>query len=232
MIYQAKKFLWALPFVAFAGGYFAAAVLFGAKSVSVPPVVGMNAAQAIKTLSLVQLNMRLMGEREDANLPNGTVVTQEPAPGAKLKQNRAVFVAISHKPGIKTMPALQGMTSQQAQAALVSLAAQPNIVPIVSNLPQGTVIAQSPAAGNAVRGHVVVYVAAPHDQKYLFPDLRGHTLGQVTEFLALHHLKPGNVQALGWSQVCAPTQPVVEQRPLPGTLVSLENVPSIQLLVN
>lgn len=224
--------MWALPFAAFVCGYFMAAFIFGSSRVSVPAIVGVNAAQAVKMLSQAQLNMRFWGEKEDADLPNGTVVKQEPEPGTQLKQNRSVFVVISRRPGAKVMLSLQGMNLEQSQQTLTSAGVPYKVVFVPSVQPAGTVVAQNPPMGTSVRTSALVYVALADDQTFVFPDFRGYSLAQVTDFLTLHNLQLSSVQALAPDQPCEASMRVVEQRPLSGTLVELSKVPSIQLIIN
>jgi beta-lactam-binding protein with PASTA domain len=82
--------------------------------------------------------------------PNGTVVSQQPAPRSKLARGGAVLLAVSRGPGLAVLPSLVGQTEQAAIAALTSLGLEANAVRVPSPQTTGTVVAQNPKAGEKV----------------------------------------------------------------------------------
>ena len=57
----------------------------------------------------------------DADKPKGSVLTQDPSPGAKVKKNRMIYMTItSMVPEKTTMPDLRDLTLRQAQSMLES----------------------------------------------------------------------------------------------------------------
>ncbi len=57
----------------------------------------------------------------DAQKPSGTILTQDPFPGAKVKKNRMIYLTIvSFVPEKTVMPDLKSLTLRQAQSILES----------------------------------------------------------------------------------------------------------------
>lgn len=57
----------------------------------------------------------------DAQKPSGTILTQDPSPGAKVKKNRMIYLTIvSFVPEKTVMPDLKSLTLRQAQSILES----------------------------------------------------------------------------------------------------------------
>ena len=57
----------------------------------------------------------------DAEKPKGSILSQDPFPGAKVKKNRMVYITVTSKvPEKTTMPDLHDLTLRQAQSMLES----------------------------------------------------------------------------------------------------------------
>jgi serine/threonine-protein kinase len=128
-------------------------------TVTVPELVGQreDAAQASaqgKGLSLTTV-VRPSGE------PAGTVIDQAPDAGAHLEHGARVMAVVSAGKGEITIPSLVGMQKDAAVAALKTSQLQAKVKEVESDKPAGTVVSQSPTAGeNVARNSLVALVVA------------------------------------------------------------------------
>jgi len=219
---------WILPFACFLIGYIFATYLFAVKKIEVPQLVGLPISQGLKKLSDYKLNIRIIAEKEDLDLPSGTIISQKPTHRQYVKPQNAIFVVISKKPAHKKTPYLLNKKINQAKDQLSKQTLNYKIFTLPIQAPSNTVIAQYPAPDTPIIGHIYLYQASPSNQLYLFPDLKQRSLNDVLSFLEGYNIKSTitykNHQTKG-------QHIITEQRPLPGTLVSLKQTPHVQLHV-
>lgn len=112
---------------------------------TVPDVVGQTAAAAVADLTAAKFKSNLTQAFSDKKA--GTVVRQEPAAGANLKEGSSVALTVSKGRKPVAVPDVIGTTSSEATATLRAAGLDANLVAVPSDKPAGTVLAQSPAAG-------------------------------------------------------------------------------------
>jgi len=153
--------------------------------VVVPSVLGMTGAQAKEKIEALGLKFENAGEQASADYPAGQVCRQEPEEGVKLAKGETVRVWISSGVGKVQVPNVVGMDQVDAAAKLAALGlkpkskseAAPDAVP-------GTVIRQSPAAGEMVDpGSTVVIVVATEAETVTVPRLIGYMVETATAYL-------------------------------------------------
>jgi hypothetical protein len=129
------------------------------KTPTVPNLVGMtvpNATAALTTAKL-QLNptqLQVPGGADSV----GTVVAQTPAAGTSVAANSSVQLSVG-VPQKVTVPSLIGMSVTQAQQALPSglTLGTPTTLSVYNpSFPVGSVISQSPTAGQSVNPNTVI----------------------------------------------------------------------------
>lgn len=229
------SFIWLVPFGGFAIGYILATLFFSGRSVEVPELVGLTLVQGATRASARQLNIRVIAEKEDRDLPAGTIISQKPLAHQTAKTQQVIYVAISKCPETKKTPSLVGIPHEQATQELNKETIKSHLIPINIPATPNSVIAQCPAANEPLHEPVVLYYAQPTAINYIFPDCTNRSLTEVLEFLAKHELKAAVTYQ-------TPQQPdhtyhVTQQRPLPGTVISVDqtapekHAPIVQLLV-
>jgi len=126
----------------------------GPPPVTVPDLKGLAAADAVAKLQQAKLAPRLVEVKSKETA--GSVVSQNPQPGAKAKPGSRVVLNVSKGAGKVTVPAVVGETVAQATSELQAAGFKPQTTNVASSQPKGTVIAQTPRGGEAaVKGSTV-----------------------------------------------------------------------------
>jgi serine/threonine-protein kinase len=109
-------------------GVFAASVLVGrmlfagneTQTVAVPNLRGLTKAQAQAQLTEVGLALGTETQREDANVPAGRILTQDPAAGVRLEEGSQVNIVVAKAPPAKTVqvPEVIGKSQDDAERLL------------------------------------------------------------------------------------------------------------------
>ncbi|MGW4891142.1 Stk1 family PASTA domain-containing Ser/Thr kinase [Kitasatospora sp. NPDC004240] len=88
----------------------------GPKRIAVPDLARKPLDQATAALTAAQLTKGTVTEKYDDSVPEGSVISTSPAAGAKLPENTAIALTVSK--GMVPVPDVQGMTEDEAEAAL------------------------------------------------------------------------------------------------------------------
>ena len=184
---------------------------------------------AIKTLSSFQLNVRILAEKEEADMPEGMIISQTPLQGQKVKPHQSIFLVITRKPPKPKVPALYGLSSEDAKTKAQEAGIQLKMYPLESTHPVGTVVAQSVQPGQeSADKTMAVSVSTGMTPVRLFPDLRGKKIDEVTAFLKTigkYNLKHEAAEEPGHTCDCT----VTDQHPLPGTLIDINKPPVVHI---
>ena len=134
----------------------------GKERYAVPTLVGSKVGETGAALS--PLNLRL-GERSQAwseTVPEGVVISQDPAAGESVKRNTAVSVVVSKGRRPIEVPTVTGATFDAASATLTKagLTVQRGEDVNSDTVPAGQVVSQSPDKGTLHRGDAVKLVVS------------------------------------------------------------------------
>ncbi len=225
------NWFWTLPFICFLSGYQAVHFFTTRGEFPTPAVVGLPLIQAIKTLSDHHLNVRIVREQEDADLPSGTVVSQTPRAGHKVKQQQSVFIVITKKIE-RIAPACAGKKIQEIEPLLHSHNIRAHIHYLASSQPVNTCFSQWPQAGQPVEGKMILYASIGDERPLIFPVLRGQPIRAVLELLKQYQLNANvfHPHVMDDDHECINCL-VAEQKPLPGSLIDLSKPIQISLEV-
>lgn len=192
--------------------------------VSVPGVLGLDESEANRVLEENGLYIVSEGTRHDAATDSGTVLTQQPDEGERVKRGRRIHVTTSLGPERLFVPEVSGRRVRQAKIALsrAGLRAESIIGVPHDQVERDLVIATSPVAGTpAIEGESVQLLVSlgPERSSFLLPDLRGKKESEVRRHLNLFGLGLARVAYLtGGEQPGAPGV-VVSQVPPAGAEV-------------
>jgi eukaryotic-like serine/threonine-protein kinase len=156
-------------------------------SAPLPSVVGFTAARAIAKLKAAGFKPTPQS-RSSSTVPSGHVISTDPTAGTELQGGSAVTVYVSSGPVQIKVPHLVGEPRSVAEAALIKAKLSVGTITHqeTSSQPPGTVLAQSPAAGESLpsEGAVDLTVArAPREA--VVPNVEG--AAQAAASAALRH---------------------------------------------
>ena len=133
----------------------------GKPLVTVPSVVGQDKDAAAAALRNAKLKVTLQQTRSDE--PAGQVLTTDPAGGESVPQGTTVTISFSDGP--EQIPDVVGMQQKDAEKAIRDAGFQPDVLESSSTTePKGTVIKQSPQAGQtADQGSTVTILVSSYE---------------------------------------------------------------------
>ncbi|MFO7932840.1 MAG: PASTA domain-containing protein [Bacteroidales bacterium] len=89
------------------------------QAISVPDMTGLAEEEVEEVTSSRDLRYEIVDSVYSSEMPRGTVLKQNPAPGSKVKKNRRIFLTMNAvHPEMVTMPRLVGLSIRQARLAL------------------------------------------------------------------------------------------------------------------
>ncbi len=225
------KWLIGLPFFCFTIGYLLANYCIGNKTYKTPNLVGLRLHEALKLLTPYQVHLHILSEKKCANIPANTILTQNPAPERAVKAHQSVFVTITKAPEDTKAPQLLTKTEAEIKQHCHDLHIKYKMYHVPYQAPSGTCFAQLPQAHEILTDKkMILYCAAPKQDSYLMPDFTKHTLHEVLAALAAYTT---DIAVFYTTQKITAPYPeqaiIIAQKPLAGSLISLEKMPSMQL---
>jgi eukaryotic-like serine/threonine-protein kinase len=142
------------------GGPVTVFVSSGPQEVSVPEVTNESQANATATLAAAGLKVTVV-KREVAEPAAGTVISQSPAAGTRLKLGSQVKIVVAQAQAKTAVPSVLGQSEVQAVGALSGAGFVPNTVTrtVTDTSKVGIVVQQSPEAGHKLAQGAVVTIA-------------------------------------------------------------------------
>jgi len=168
------------------------------REVIIPNFVGMlpqAAEQAANANGLVLVRENRFYSEE---VPEGRIVSQEPAAGIKVRKGWRVRIAESMGPQKIVIPSVLGDSLRTAELNVKRRGLELGTVATIAvpDLPPDQVVAQSPpaAAQGVATPKVSVLISAPSEEKsYVMPDLSGMRLADASVAITNAGLKVGSV---------------------------------------
>lgn len=232
-----RNLLWFLPFFAFAIGYYAISFVFKSKTIATPALVGKSIEKAVTLLSERNLNIRIVGNKPDADLPDGTIISQTPSAGSKIKENQTLYVVVAKKPASIIAPNLKNKMISAAHKIAEDMGFVLKIHTIPSDLAKDVCVAQLPTAGQELENNaLMVYASAGNTKPVIMPSFKDKSVSEVISFLQLHSITPTilhtNAELVSANHQCNECI-VIDQRPIAGSLVIIngEKLLAVQLQV-
>lgn len=185
--------------------------------------MGKTLNEAIKIASFHDLSIKISKEKDDADLPDGTIISQIPAADTLIKARQSIYLIVSKKPAIMPMPNFMQKNlaeiKQEAEAKEITL----KIYELSSeNTANNCCIAHYPAPNMKVRDkNAIIYSANDSLKPVIMPALKGKSVNEVLEFLQLHGLQAQLIHANLIEQGHSCSHCIVfDQRPLAGSIIS------------
>ncbi len=160
------------------------------------------------------------------DIPIGHIVSQEPAPGQKVRKGWRVRIAESMGPQRNVVPGVIGDSPRAAELNIKQRGLELGTVSSMSvpDIPTGQVVAQSPPPdAHAASPKVNLLVSAPGgDKSYVMPDLSGMRLADAAYAVTNAGLKVGNANPATPDAIVVKQTPTAGQRVSTGSTVTLE----------
>jgi beta-lactam-binding protein with PASTA domain len=177
----------------------------GPPGVAMPDLVGLAAADAVKALEARKLSPTLQ-QTASTEAP-GTVLAQEPKAGKRAKPGTAVVLEVAKGNASVTVPDVTGRPQQDAVATLRGAGFGARVVQVPSAQSPGTVLAQSPAAGQKLARGASVRVNVAKGSQPTATTTQQTTTQQTTTTSA-----PANGNDYTGMQLSATVQKIVDGR--------------------
>ena len=223
---------WLAPFGGFLVGYLLTGYFFHRAELPTPHVIGKPLHEAVQMLSNARLGLRLLAQREEPTLPEGTVLEQLPSPGQRTRPNQNVFVTISTKEPQQQTPDWWGKRVKEAVSDIEHKGLVSKIWWLEGPYPKGMCVAQIPTAQQPLAGKTVTILGSLGPSPlHIMPSFKGMTVPELEQLLQgkdvrvqyFHHM-----QELGPDHVCTACR-VADQQPAAGALVDLGKTLAVQL---
>jgi eukaryotic-like serine/threonine-protein kinase len=210
------------------GAYLLAQSLLGDEpaSVTVPNVVGLPFEEASAKLTALGLEVADPPDEEVSNDPDvepGTVLKQDPLADALVDEGATVTLTIAKAPRTFPVPDLTTMTVEEAQLTLdeanLTLGEQ---TPEASDLPEGQIIRQEPAADEEVKKDTPVDVwvsTGPEVTTVSVPDVTCLSFGQAKAQLVSRGLQINEDGTAPPNPLCSNPNKIAAQDPPAGSQV-------------
>lgn len=205
-----------------------AALVFGvvqvyervSRSALAPDVVGLSVGDAQALARREGLNWQQTDINHES-VPAGTVISQIPEADTQMEKGDSLLVAVSLGPATTTMPELSGMDYEAAAQRLKDRGFG-NVVLIktVSSSPAGTVLSQSPAAGESYAPGQSAELTISGGSA-MVPEVTGLSREEAASALSASGLTEGTPV---YVEVSDPAQvgQVLAQMPVAGTMAVLQ----------
>jgi serine/threonine-protein kinase len=164
----------------------------------VPGVLSLPQDQARQKLSAAGLDSKLKQDFS-LNVPRGSVISTDPAPGRRIRSNGTVTLTVSKGPQVVRVPKVTGRTLATARQELKAAGLTPGTVArtFSNDVPNGQVISTDPADGTDRAPGTPVTITVSRGAPVEVPDVIGAPVTDAQQALEDAGLKvvlaPGKV---------------------------------------
>jgi len=163
-----------------------------------PNVIGKTEAEARDVLDSAGLGIEIKSQEYHTDKPEGTIISQYPPEGTKVKSGRIIKVTISIGQKTVTIPPLTGFSVRQAKLSIeaAGLVLGDIAWTFSDSLPEKVVVFSYPAAGTQVPGGTAVNLMVNRGRVsgiVYMPKLVGKQLEEAKKLLEDSGLKLGLV---------------------------------------
>lgn len=165
------------------------------EQVSVPNVVGMTYDEAKTELNDAGLGIHISGHEYSSTVPEGEIISSDPASGTKVDKNTTINVIVSNGEEDGEVPDLIGSTIEDAKTQLSAAGISYQIeYAYSSQYDEGIVMEQSPAGGStATSGTIVTLTVSRGEETVTVPSVVGYAQADATSTLTSAGLTVGTI---------------------------------------
>nr|WP_281070270.1 Stk1 family PASTA domain-containing Ser/Thr kinase [Paeniglutamicibacter kerguelensis] len=157
----------------------------GPELFAVPNLTGRKQADAEKDLKAAGLALGEVSGKYSEEVAKGVVISHKPTVGEKVRRSSKVALVVSRGPAPVDVPAVLGLSAAKANAVLkeAGLKGAEDSKAYSRTVPQGAIISQKPAGGQAERGSTVTYLISRGPRMIEVPDVQGKQVGEARAIL-------------------------------------------------
>ncbi|MFB7508613.1 Stk1 family PASTA domain-containing Ser/Thr kinase [Streptomyces broussonetiae] len=141
----------------------------------VPPLLSKTEAQARTRLDAAGLEIGQVKRAYNDTVQRGTVISTDPAPGSRIRENDSVTLTVSLGPETVNVPDVTGRTLAEARARLKADGLEPGMVTreFSADVAKGSVIATAPTAGTRRHAGSAIALTVSKGSPIDVPDVTG-----------------------------------------------------------
>jgi len=226
-----KNYLFLAPFLSFITGYCIMQQLFHTPETITPHCIGKQVHEILPLITQHKLNIRLIDQKEEADLPEGIILNQTPTAGTAIKANQPLFLVTTKKPIAIRAPQCIGVELNTITTQLQAANIHPRIYYVSHPYPENICFAQSPQAHESLeKNTIILYISSGNNKPIIWPDFTDIPLQEVIEFLNNYNIQP---HIINDTMHMNHEYKVTDQRPFAGTLLTLDETKplSVQLRI-
>jgi serine/threonine-protein kinase len=210
------------------GSVVTALVSKGPERHAVPVVAGLTVDDATTAITGANLAVGAQTQAYDDKVPAGSVVSTNPAAGAKLKRDQSVALVVSKGPAPVALPNVVGQPAAASATALTKLGLKVTSTTAYSKtVPSGSVVSMAPPAATTVpKGTPVALVVSKGPPLVVVPDL--YTMSESDAKALLKKL--GLVPQVTYPVGVSPFNRVIKQSARAGSSIPWGSTVEIQVV--
>ena len=218
-----RSIVWFMPFCAFFLGYYSLYYWWPMVSVTTPSVIGLPLTEACILLSKLQLAPRILEEKVNQDIPAGTVLHQIPEPGTSIKPHQTIGLVLAQAPPNQVAPDYRMIPQKAIENDACAKGIRYKIYYVFSPYPQELCIGQWPMPGMPLPDRrMILYFTHPTPDPVIVPDMRGLTVHEARQLCLRYNLPEPTVHTTNTSM--EPDSTILDQRPLPGSIMPLSAI--------
>lgn len=206
---------------------------FRGDTLTTPDLRGLDLEEARRLLG-DRLRLETARQTYDPKVPRGTIITQQPGPGIRVRAGKSVFLRVSKGADLLQVPDVRNRDVRKASIALRNVGLQVGAICYLRDprVATGTVLDHTPAAGTSLGrgGRVDLLVAtSSQERRGLLPRVVG--LPQEAARAALKSLGLQRIHRFEEVSETAPAGTVLGQLPAGGTFYEAGTVLQLTLSI-
>ncbi|MGW2487727.1 Stk1 family PASTA domain-containing Ser/Thr kinase [Streptomyces sp. NPDC001606] len=157
----------------------------------VPPLLAKTEAQARERLQAAGLRVGQVRKAYSDTVQRGTVITTDPAPGARVRDHDRVTLTVSLGPETVNVPDVTGRPLAKARAMLKADGLEPGMVTqqFSEDVPKGSVVSTAPGPGTKRHAGSAIALTVSKGSPIDVPDVTGEDLDSARQDLTDAGLK-------------------------------------------
>ena len=206
----------------------------------VPDLSNLTEAEAMATITNVDLSVGYISYRNDDYIDSGYVISQNPSPGTAAATGSGVGFIISL--GLPTVPEVVSMTEYNGREAIIDTGLAVGGITYINddNIESGVIISQNPISGTRLASGSLVNLVVSLGAWKVVPDVVNMTEYNATSQINHANLTVGEI-SYAYDDIIEKFR-VISQDPTPGTIaathsevnivISLGSWPRVPAIVN